>query len=39
MTEDEDAGRPIPPWLGVLFLLYGLAVLVGSVLVSYHLLA
>lgn len=39
MAEDEDQGRPIPPWLGILFLLYGLAVLVGTLMLSYHLLA
>lgn len=36
---DPDAQRPIPPWLALLFLLYGTAILVGVVMLGYHLLA
>lgn len=39
VTADDEAGRPIPPWLGWLFLAYGLVVLVGTLLLGYHLLA
>jgi hypothetical protein len=39
MAEDEDAQRPIPIWLGLLFALYGLAVLVGFVCLCYRWLA
>lgn len=36
---DEDAQRPIPPWLGVLFALYGLAALAGVAWLGYACVA
>lgn len=36
---DPDAQRPIPPWLGVLFALYGLAALAGLVWLGYAVAA
>lgn len=37
--DDHEAQRPIPWWLGALFLVYGVGVLVGLAVLGYALSA